>query len=92
MDPAEPHRDPDRDRLAPMYEGLVRQTRRRGERQPLLATHWIQSADGMTWTFVLRDGVRFHDGSTLNAAAVVISFRRLIDPTSAWRRPESSVR
>ena len=68
--------------LDPMYEGLVRQTTAAGT-EPLLATRWTPSADGLTWTFVLRDGVRFHDGSSLDAAAVVTSFQRLISPNSA---------
>ena len=68
--------------LDPMYEGLVRQTPFAGT-APLLATHWTASADGRTWTFALRDGVRFHDGSSLNAAAVVASFQRLINPSAA---------
>ena len=68
--------------LDPMYEGLVRQTTAAGI-EPLLATRWAPSADGLTWTFLLRDGVRFHDGSSLNAATVVSSFRRLINPNSA---------
>ena len=37
---------------------------------PLLATSWESSADGMTWTFHLREGVKFHDGEPLTAEAV----------------------
>jgi ABC-type transport system substrate-binding protein len=40
---------------------------------PLLATSWESSADGKTWTFKLRDGVTFHDGETMDAAAVKAS-------------------
>jgi glutathione transport system substrate-binding protein len=68
--------------LDPMYEGLVRQIAA-ADMAPLLATRWTSSADGRTWTFTLRDGVHFHDGASLNAAAVVTSFRRLIDPSAA---------
>jgi glutathione transport system substrate-binding protein len=67
--------------LAPMYEGLVRTSG--AEPAPLLASGWTQSADGLDWTFSLRQGVRFHDGAPLNAPAVVLSFQRLIDPASA---------
>jgi glutathione transport system substrate-binding protein len=67
--------------LAPMYEGLVRTFG--GAPAPLLATGWTQSADGLDWTFSLRPGVRFHDGAPMNAQAVVLSFKRLIDPQSA---------
>jgi peptide/nickel transport system substrate-binding protein len=40
---------------------------------PLLAESWEASADGLTWTFNLRDGVTFHDGEPMNADAVVKS-------------------
>ena len=67
--------------LAPMYEGLVRAGE--GGAEPLLATRWQTSADGSSWTFTLRPGVRFHDGTIMDAEAVAASFRRLIDPRSA---------
>lgn len=38
---------------------------------PHLAESWETSADGMTWTFKLRQGVRFHDGEPFNAATIV---------------------
>ena len=40
---------------------------------PGLATKWQRSEDGLTWRFTLRDNVMFHDGSKLDAAAVVRS-------------------
>ncbi len=40
---------------------------------PALATSWEPSADAMTWTFHLRDGVKFHDGEPMTADAVVQS-------------------
>ncbi|MGR3699046.1 MAG: ABC transporter substrate-binding protein, partial [Roseovarius sp.] len=47
---------------------------------PDLATSWTPNADGTLWTFQIRDGVRFHDGSTLDAGDVVYSIKRVIDP------------
>jgi peptide/nickel transport system substrate-binding protein len=38
------------------------------------------SEDGLTYTFALRPDVKFHDGTDLNAEAVVMSYRRLFDP------------
>ncbi|MAE77032.1 MAG: hypothetical protein CMJ85_09210 [Planctomycetes bacterium] len=45
---------------------------------PGLATDWNHSADRMTWTFTLRRGVRFHDGTPLDAEAVKFSLERLV--------------
>jgi peptide/nickel transport system substrate-binding protein len=44
-----------------------------------LAEGWETSGDGLTWTFRLRQGVTFHDGSTFDSADVVYSYRRIID-------------
>lgn len=44
--------------------------------EPALATRWAVSKDGLTWTFGLREGVRFADGAPLTAAEVVASFGR----------------
>ncbi len=43
---------------------------------PKLAEKWTASADGKTWTFDLRKGVKFHDGTDFNAEAVVFNFDR----------------
>ena len=63
-----------------MFEGLVRWKPGTTDVVAGLATAWRVSPDGKTWTFELRDGVTFHDGTTLDAAAVVFSFKRLLDP------------
>jgi peptide/nickel transport system substrate-binding protein len=47
--------------------------------QPELATHWDASEDLKTWTFHLRDGVKFHNGKPFNAADVVFTYNRLLD-------------
>lgn len=43
---------------------------------PALASSWQMTSDGAAWTFTLREGVRFHDGGALDAAAVAASFER----------------
>jgi peptide/nickel transport system substrate-binding protein/oligopeptide transport system substrate-binding protein len=47
---------------------------------PALARHWKASRDGLTWTFTLRQGVRFHHGREMSADDVVFTFTRLLDP------------
>ena len=49
---------------------------------PDLATNWDVSEDGHTWTFPLREGVAFHDGTILTADDVAASWSRVIDPPS----------
>ena len=48
--------------------------------EPALAESWEVSDDGLTWTFTLREGVTFHDGSSFEAADVVYSYDRIMDP------------
>jgi len=66
--------------IANIYEGLVTVAESGTEIVPALARSWESSADGTRWTFHLRHGVVFHDGTPLTAQAVVQSFMRQIDP------------
>jgi peptide/nickel transport system substrate-binding protein/oligopeptide transport system substrate-binding protein len=47
---------------------------------PALAQFWKASRDGLSWTFTLRKGVRFHHGREVNADDVVYSLTRILDP------------
>lgn len=47
--------------------------------QPDLATDWSVGDDGKTWTFNLRQGVKFQDGTDFNADAVVFDYARMLD-------------
>ncbi len=47
--------------------------------RPALAESWDVTPDQLTWTFHLRRGVKFHDGSPLSADDVVFTYRRIID-------------
>jgi peptide/nickel transport system substrate-binding protein len=49
---------------------------------PALAASWSASAGGKTWTFNLRSGLTFHDGTPLNAEAVAFNFQRWWDPAN----------
>jgi peptide/nickel transport system substrate-binding protein len=51
-----------------------------GKIQPWLAESWTVSPDGLTYTFKLRKGVLFHDGTPFDAKAVKWNFDRLKDP------------
>ncbi len=51
-----------------------------GTPQPDLATGWEVTPDAVHWTFALRDGVRFHDGTDFDADDVVYTFERILDP------------
>lgn len=50
--------------------------------RPSLALAWHPDATGRIWTFHLRPGVRFHDGTPMRARDVVAAFDRLTDPAS----------
>lgn len=69
-----------------VYEGLVQydlKTDTQGAPPkiiPVLAESWEVSEDGLNYTFHLRKGVKFHDGSPFNAEAVEFNVRRVWDP------------
>jgi len=61
-------------------ETLIEIDPKDGSIKARLATDWKQTGS-LTWEFNLRKGVKFHDGSDLNAAAAVIAINRTLDPT-----------
>ena len=63
-----------------IFEGLVRWKPGTTDIIAGLATAWTMSPDGKRWRFTLRDQVMFQDGTPCDAAAVVFSFERLLDP------------
>ncbi len=54
-----------------------------GTLQPGCAETWEESEDGLTWTFHLRDGLKWSDGSDLTAEDFVYSWKRVCDPKVA---------
>jgi peptide/nickel transport system substrate-binding protein len=65
-----------------LYNNLTRLTASGGVEGDL-AESYTAGANSATWTFVLRDGVRFHDGSALGAADVVATIEKILDPKTA---------
>jgi len=61
-----------------MYDRLVTYRGASTTPEPMLAKSYDISEDGLAYTFHLRDGVKFHDGTTLDANAVVSSFLRAL--------------
>lgn len=47
------------------------------------AESWEASEDGLTWTFTMRDGLKWSDGTDLNAKDFEYSFKRMVDPNTA---------
>lgn len=66
-----------------LNEGLIRFKPGTADPEPALATAWESSADGKTWTFTIRDGVTFHDGTPVDAAAVCFNLDRMYNQTGA---------
>ncbi|GHF43074.1 peptide/nickel transport system substrate-binding protein [Deinococcus metalli] len=75
-----------RNQLENVYDTLVAFDAS-GKVVPSLAIRWTTSKDGLTWTFTLRPGVRFHNGRALEASDVVYSIGRIKDP--ATKSPRS---
>ena len=65
-----------------VFDSLLEYKEGTTEVQGSLAESWTVSEDGLTYTFKLRQGVTFHDGTEFNADAVVFNFTRWTDPKS----------
>ncbi len=82
MDPAFLWGEDDALHIWSVYEPLVHLDEN-FEAQPRLATSWDSNEDATIWTFHLREGVKFHDGSDFTARDARYSIMRLIDPAVA---------
>ena len=77
---------------APMYDLLVQVDPVTWEEIiPDLAEDWTVAADGLTYTFQIRDGVKFHDGADLTANDVAASFNHIIFPPEGVLSPRQSL-
>ncbi len=84
LDPANAESNPSEAVNRMMYENLVRFDAKL-KIVPGLALKWEQAKDGMSWTFFLRKGVKFHDGTPFNAEAAKVFFERMIGPEKPSR-------
>ncbi|MGI8774790.1 MAG: ABC transporter substrate-binding protein [Actinomycetota bacterium] len=73
-----------------MFEGLVTLEPGGTEVAPGLAESWEVSDDGMSYTFQLREGVTFHDGTEFNAEAVCFNFDRWYNFEGSFQNPAAS--
>jgi peptide/nickel transport system substrate-binding protein len=76
--------------LKQVFDGLVKTKEGSADIEPALATKWVSSPDGKEWTFTLRDGVKFSDGTPFNAQAVCFNFDRWYNFTGALQSPDVS--
>jgi peptide/nickel transport system substrate-binding protein len=76
--------------VSQIYEGLV--ALKAGTTTPIpgLALSWSASKNGLIWTFKLRQGVTFTDGTPFNAAAVCSNFSRWYDFTGSFQNPDAT--
>jgi len=73
-----------------VYDGLLKYKKDSTELEPGLATEWTISPDGKEYTFKLRQGVKFHDGTDFNAEAVKFSIDRQLPPKRTDDMPYAS--
>lgn len=83
MDPADMQSGDDAYHIFAVYNRLI-DVDQNFQTKPELAESWSVSDDGLTWTFKLRQGVTFHDGSAFDAGDVVYTFTRLMDPEQGF--------
>jgi peptide/nickel transport system substrate-binding protein len=88
IDPAQSWDDTSSFYVGNIFDTLVRLNPQTMNIEPLLAVSWETSQDGRTWTFNLRRGITFHDGTPFDADAVVFTFFRQMDPANPNRRDD----
>src|SRR4051812_18341360 len=62
-----------------MYDYMISWSDKDMSPQPGLATSWDTSPDGLTWTFHIRDGVKWSDGQPLTANDIAYTYNRILD-------------
>src|SRR5215813_9311770 len=77
LDPQNTQSNPGEQVNRMMHENLIRFNAKM-QLEPGLAESWTSSKDGLTWTFKLRKGIKFHDGTLFDASAVKYFFDRVL--------------
>src|SRR3989442_13227789 len=77
LDPQNTQSNPGEQVNRMMHENLVRFSAKM-QLEPALAESWVASKDGLTWTFKLRKGVKFHDGTPFDPKPVKYFFDRAL--------------
>ncbi len=88
LDPARAGENDSSEVVEQIFDTLVRYKPDSTEVEPSLAVRWETSELGRAWTFHLRPNVRFHDGTPVDADAVVFSFERQRDLDHPYHRPD----
>ncbi|MHC4844830.1 MAG: peptide ABC transporter substrate-binding protein [Planctomycetota bacterium] len=83
LDPAIATGVPESRILTALFEGLVRPDPRTGEPLPGMAERWTTSADGLLWTFTIRQGSTWTNGEPVTAHDFEFSMRRFLHPRTA---------
>ena len=76
--------------ISQLFETLVFLKPGTTEVEPGLATEWEADSAGTSWTFTLRDDVKFHDGTDLTAQAVCTNFDRWYNFKGSFQNPSAS--
>jgi len=82
MDPIQETRSPHAHYHAPMYDALVGFNFENGGKGPGVAERWELAKDGLSWTFHIRKGLKWHNGDPLTAHDVKFSFERTMSKES----------
>jgi peptide/nickel transport system substrate-binding protein len=72
--------------------GFLISDNERREMVPGIASEWSLSADGLTWTFAIREGVKFHDGSEVTPEDVLWTLQHTFGPQAHEWMPSSAAR
>jgi oligopeptide transport system substrate-binding protein len=83
LDPAQVTGQSEMRVVSALFEGLCRYNAKTGEPEPALSDRWRISEDGRTYTFHIREGLRWSTGEPISSADFLYSWRRILAPETA---------